>query len=158
MHLTIPAKYDKSLCAVALLPIAALDSIDWHILEGFERNHTPHSDYFSKIFVSEAKDIVVGPNEADAVWDDSEFLIAAESGFGRLSIMKEKGLWFYAPPGRFIWRDSGTSLEQRMAHLRSLSATSPELKAGLFGNSLGSLNETLSQLTEFFAKVGSRYY
>lgn len=32
------------------------------------------------VFASEAKDIVVGPNEADTIWDDSEFLIAVESG------------------------------------------------------------------------------
>ena len=159
MHMTIPAKYDKSLPAVTLLPIAALDTVEWKVLEGFERNHTPHSDYFSKIFVSEANDIVVGPNEADAIWDDSEFLIAAEAGYQRLSAMKEQGLWFWVPPGRFVWRsEGGTRLEQRMLHLRSLSADSPELTAGFFGRSIEGLNETMPQLGEFFGKVGSRYF
>lgn len=158
MHLTIPAKFDKSHPAVTLLPIAVLESVDWKILEGFERHHTPHSDFFSKIFTSEAKDIVVAPREADAVWDDGEFLIAVESGYQRLPTMKEKGLWFWVPPGRFVWRnEGGTSLEQRMAHLRSLTAASPELTAGFFGKSMEGLNETLPQLTEFFGKVGSRY-
>lgn len=159
MHLTIPAKYDKSAPAITLLPIAALETVDWKFLEGFERHHTPHSDYFSKIFSLEAKDIVVGPNEADTAWDDSEFLIAAESGYQRLPAVKEKGLWFWVPPGRFVWRsEGGTSLDQRMAHLRSLSATSPELTAGFFGNSMEGLNETLLQLTEFFRKASSHYF
>ena len=113
---------------------------------------------FSKIFSNEAKDIVVGPNEADTVWDDSEFLIAAESGYQRLPAMEDKGLWFWVPPGRFVWRrEGGTSINQRMDYLRGLSATSPELKAGLFGGNLDGLNKTLPQLTEFLAKVGSRY-
>lgn len=159
MHLIIPAKYDKSLPAVTCLPIAALDNVDWKILEGFERHHTPHSDYFSKIFASEAKDIVIGANEADAVWDDGEFLIAVESGYQRLQAMKEKELWFWVPPGRFVRRtEGGTSLDQRMAHLRSLSGTSPELAAGFFGESVEGLNETLPQLTEFFGNVRSRYF
>jgi hypothetical protein len=159
MHLTIPAKYDKSLPAVMVLPIAALETVDWKILEGFERHHAPHSDYFSKIFASEAKDIVVGPNEADAVWDDAEFLIAVESGYQRLPAMKEKGLWFWVPPGRFVWRtEGGTSLNQRMDHLRSLSAASPELTAGFFGKSMEGLNETVPQLAEFLGKVGSQYF
>jgi hypothetical protein len=159
MHLTIPAKYDKSLHAVTLLPIAALDNVNWKILEGFERHQTPHSDYYSKIFASEAKDIVVGPKEADAAWDDGEFLIAAESGYQRLSAMKEKGLGFWVPPGRFVWRhEGGTTLDQRMAHLRRLSAASPELTAGFFGKSIEGVNEIHHQLTEFFCKVQSSYF
>lgn len=158
MHLIIPAKREQSLPAVTLLPLAALDTVDWKILEGLEHHHTPHSDYFSKIFSDEAKDIVVGPNEADTVWDDSEFLIAAESGYQRLPAMEDKGLGFWVPPGRFVWRrEGGTSINQRMDYLRGLSAASPELKAGLFGGNLDGLNKTLPQLTEFLAKVGSRY-
>lgn len=158
MHLIIPAKYEKGLPAVMLLPLAALETVEWKILEGFENHHTPHSDHFSKIFSDEAKDIIVGPNEADAIWDDCEFLIAAESGYQRLPAMEDKGLWFWVPPGRFVWRsEGGTSLSQRMDYLRGLSATSPELKAGLFGGNLDGLNKTLPQLTEFFARAGSRY-
>jgi len=158
MHMTIPAKYDKSLPAVTLLPIAALESVEWKILEGFENRHTPHSDYFSEIFEAEAKEIVVAPRDADAAWDDGEFLIAVESGYQRLPAIKEKGLWFWVPPGRFVWRtESSTSLAQRMAHLNGLSATSPELTAGFFGKNMDGLNETLPLLTEFFGKVSSRY-
>lgn len=157
MHLIIPAKYEKGLPAVTLLPFAALDTVEWKILEGMENHYAPHSEYFSKIFLEEAKDIVVGPNEADAIWDDSEFLIAAESGYQRLPAMEDKGLWFWVPLGRFVWRrEGGTSLDQRMDYLRGLPATSPELKAGLFGGKPDGLNKTLPQLTEFLAKVRSR--
>lgn len=158
MHLTIPAKFEQGLPAVTLLPFAALDTVDWKILEGLENHHTPHSDYFSKIFVNEAKDIVVGPNEADPLWDDSEFLIAAESGYQRLPAMEDKSLWFWVPPGRFVWRREGsTSINQRMDYLRGLSSTSPELKAGLFGGNLDGLNKILPHLTEFFTKIRSYY-
>jgi hypothetical protein len=158
MHLTIPSKNEKGLPAVSLLPFAALDTVEWKILEGFENRHTPHSDYFSKIFASEAKDIVVGPNEPDAVWDDSEFLIAAESGYQRLSAKENTGLWFWVPVGRFVWRrEGGTGINQRMEYLGSLSPDSPELKAGLFGGGLDGLNKILPHLTEFVAKASSRY-
>ncbi len=72
--------------------------------------------------------------------------------------MEGKDLWFWVPPERFVWRrEGGTSLNQRMDYLRALSATSPELKAGLFGGNLDGLNKILPQLTEFLAKVGSCY-
>ncbi len=159
MHLNIPSKYKSSLPAVTLLPLAALESVNWKFLQGHERHHTPHSDFFSKIFVSEAKDIVVGPNEADAIWDDGEFLIAAESGYQRLPALEEKGLWFWVPPGRFVWRtEGGNSLGQRMAHLQGLSSDSPELKAGFFGKSVDNLQKTLPHLTEFFGKAGSSWF
>ncbi|MBH0112379.1 SIR2 family protein [Novosphingobium sp. YJ-S2-02] len=158
MHLIISAKYEQGLPAVTRLPLAALSSVEWKFLDGLERRHTPHSDYFSEIFLNEAKDIVVGPNEADAVWDDSEFLIAAESGYQRLLTKEDKDLWFWVPFGRFVWRrESGTSISQRMDYLRGLSDTSPELKAGLFGGSMDGLNKTLPKLTKFFEEEGSRY-
>jgi hypothetical protein len=158
MHLTIPGRYDQSRPAVTLLPLAALDTVEWKILEGLENNYTPHSVHFAKIFANEAKDIVVSPNEADSVWDDSEFLIAAESGYQRLPAIEDNGLWFWVPAGRFVWRsEGGTSVNQRIDGLRGLSATSPELKAGLFGGNMDGLNKTLPLLTDFLAKVGSRY-
>jgi hypothetical protein len=45
---------------------------------------------------------------------------------------------------RCAWsNEGGTSLDQRMADLRSLSVASPELTAGFFGKSREGLNETL---------------
>jgi len=159
MHMTIHAKYDESRPAVSCLPIAALETIDWKLLEGFETRNTPHSDFFFKIFELEAKDIVVGPNEADAIWDDSEFVIAAEAGYQMLPAMKENGSRFWVPPGRFLWRnDNGKSFRDRIAHLRNISAASPELTAGLFGKSIEGLNETLEQMTEFLGSVASRFF
>ncbi|MCW2388770.1 hypothetical protein M2333_001816 [Sphingobium sp. B11D3B] len=158
MHLALWSRSEKKQLAVSMLPLSSLPGIEWKILKGLERHYTPHSHFFSEIFITESKDVVISKDEAERAWDDAEFLIAAEAGYHRLPAMKEKGLWFWVPSGKFIWQRERTTLEDRMAHMESLTSDSPELKAGLFGGTVSGVEETHGNLKSFFQEVGSRWF
>src|SRR6185437_11740737 len=154
LPLTTPS---GAIAAVEVLPLPALESVEWKVLEGMERHHTPHSDFFSAIFVAEAADVVVAAADSEKAWDDTEFLISIEAGHLRLGRTKQNGMWFWAPPGRFLWRRD-SRLDERMASLASLTSDSPELRAGLLGGTVEEAAETLTAATEFFKQVRQRMY
>jgi hypothetical protein len=158
MHLGLRSQNEKNVPAVLLLPLLTLESVQWKVLKGFERHHTPHSDFFSALFVAEARDITVGPDEADLAWDDAEFMIAMESAHLRLSRQKkEEGLWFWIPVGRFIWRRTGTPLSERLTRIRELDPSSVELCAGLIGGTPEAAKDAATAASEFFGSVAGRW-
>ncbi|HTU10454.1 MAG TPA: SIR2 family protein [Allosphingosinicella sp.] len=146
---------EKNIQAVVALPLISLDTVEWKILEGYERKHTPHSDYFGQIFGEEARDIVVAPAEADRAWDDAEFMIAMEAGYHRL--VQERG-WFWVPSGRFLWRREGGSWRERIERVQQLKPDSSELKAGLFGGSPDTAKKTAEAAAEFFERVAGSWF
>lgn len=156
--LALRTQNENSIAAVTLLPLAALENINWKVLKDFKTHHTPHSDFFSRIFVSEARDIVVSGDDAEQAWDDAEFLIAIESGHHSLRWMKEKGLGFWVPSGRFVWRRKGVLLHERLRRISELASESPELRAGLFGGRPESAKEVAEAASEFFTSMAGRWY
>lgn len=155
LHLEVRNRNEKALPAATMLPLAALESIEWKVLKGFENKLTPQSNFFSAIFADEAKDVVMGADDADRAWDDAEFLIAMESGFLRLPAVKERGLWFWVPPGRYVWRRDGELLSERLDRMKQLDANSPELQAGLFGGTPTTALEITEYVAEFLSKARS---
>ncbi|WP_457940841.1 SIR2 family protein [Mesorhizobium sp. 10J20-29] len=149
MSLPIKSRSEGQRPAVSALPLAALDSVQWKVLEGYEERRTPHSDYFSEIFLNEARDLVVGLDEAEQSWDDSEFLITMEAAHRRSSIVKDSGLWFWVPLGRFYWRRSGQELKDRLNRFSDLPVDSAELQAGLLGGTPQSAKEAAEEVRKF---------
>jgi hypothetical protein len=151
-HLPIRNRHEHDLSAVTALPFATLESVDWKLLTGFERNYTPQSDFFSRVFVAEARDVVVGVDEAEHAWDEAEFMIAMESGYKRLPRVKN-GLWFWVPLGRYIWQHGGTPFQERLQRMRELTPQSPVLRAGMLGGSPEAAKEVADSIAQF---VGER--
>ncbi len=153
MHLMIRAPNRGNLPAVSTLALAALESVDWQVLDGHERYYAPHSVYFSRVFLADARDIVIGKDEAERVWDDAEFMIAMETGVERLPLVKEKRLWFWVPVGHFVWRRQGDLMKDRLDRVRTLTSESPELRAGLLGGSPESAKEVADNVSAFYEEV-----
>jgi hypothetical protein len=158
MHLQIPTRQENRRAAIATLPLLALDSIEWRVLKGFERAHTPHSSHFHPIFATDARDVVVSSHEADEAWDAAEFWIAMEFAAVRLPEYQANKSWFWTPAGRFIWRRQGMSMSERIAAMRELNADAPAFKAGLLGGSPERAKEIIDAAAEFLGKVGSGFF
>jgi hypothetical protein len=138
---------------IQLLPLSALDSVDWKVLTGFERNNTPGSDFMLELFQTEALDIVVSSEELEPLWNETEFLIALEFTHHRLARMAGGTAgWFWAPPGRFIWSRLEPLPEDRLTKIQNLDERSPLLAAGLLGGRAESAVEAANALKEFVAK------
>jgi hypothetical protein len=159
LHMSVRTRNDQIAPAVRVLPLTTLDSIDWKVLSGLEQSSLPHVQFFPPIFVSDARDIVVGMEEAERAWDDAEFVIAMEFAYLRnVQMQSENGLWFWTPLGRFLWSRHGMSLNDRLDHVRGLSPQSKELKAGLFGASSASAKVAAESMADFRNKVAGSIY
>ena len=123
----------KAVPAVDRLPPMTLESVEWKILNGLEQRNSPVSDFMYALFEQESTDILMDRSEAEELFDRTEFLIALEFAHHRLQRMKQTGLWFWVPLGRFVWRESGDGVSQRLSQFERLPAESPILKAGLLG-------------------------
>lgn len=158
MHMPV-MKYNKGHHpAVLLLPLPALESIQWKILTGRERAYTPHSDFFSEVFAADARDVVLDAREADDAWDASEFWIALEFAVIRVPEYKQNQVWFWTPLGRFIWRREGRTLQERFAEMRAQHGDSPVFAAKLLGGSPTEANEIIDHVEEFFSRAASSWY
>lgn len=157
MHLQLQDRQQSRRRAISTLPLAALDSVDWKVLTGMERAHTPHSNYFHSLFASEARDVVVSTQEADDAWDAAEFWIAMEFAAFRLPEYQQNKSWFWTPPGRFIWRREGVSFDERVSSMRSLALGAPEFEAGLLGGTPTVAKEIIDATVEFFARFSNSH-
>ena len=158
MHLPMPRMNGERHLAVSKLPLLALETVEWKVLDGFERARTPHSNYFHAIFATEARDVAIGSQEADEAWDTAEFWVAMEFAAIRLPEYQANKGWFWTPVGRFIWRREGMSHVERLDSVRALRSDAPALKAGLLGGTPEKAKEITDAVTEFFGKVGSGFF
>lgn len=158
LHAELPVRSGEPREAVSSLPLAALDTVEWKVLRGFEWAHTPHSNFFHAVFASDARDVVVGAQEADEAWDAAEFWIALEFAAFRLPRYKANSGWFWTPPGRFLWRREYRTLADRLNEVRQLPAGAGAFKAGLLGGGPDTAKEVLDETEAFFGRVGSGWY
>ena len=137
---------DKDEPFVALLPLVSYETVDWKILEGFENRRTPVSDFLIERLKTEIGDIALGAHGVEALFDDVELLVAIEAGYQRFRV---KGMdWFWAPYGRFIWRDRSKGFDSVLAD----GADHPWVKAGLTDGAAETVKKTVEMLREFFSK------
>lgn len=158
MHLQIPTSRENRRIAISTLPLPALDSIDWKVLNGLERASTPHSNHFHPIFAADARDVVVSSYDANEAWDAAEFWIAMEFASVRLPEYQANRAWFWTPVGRFVWQREGMSMSERIAALRALKADAPAFTVGLLGGSQEKATEIIDAAAEFLGKIGSRFF
>jgi hypothetical protein len=144
--------------AVNLLPLIALDSVDWRLLNGYERRHTAHSDFMYEVFEREARDIAIGSEEVNQLWSEAEFIIALEfAHHRRLRMANGAASWFWTPLGRFVWRRDGATVSERLDHVLTLDASSPELEAGLLGGRAESAVAAATEVRDFISKNASSW-
>jgi hypothetical protein len=63
--------------------------------------------------------------------------------------MKQTGLWFWVPLGRFVWKESGDGVSQRLSQFERLPAESPILKAGLLGGTPETAAAAVNAIRDF---------
>jgi SIR2-like domain len=152
LHIPIRRRSEADIPAVMVLPLNTLESVEWKVLTGFENRHTPHSDFMSDVFRTEARDVVIGDADADETWDRAEFIISLEFARLRLDREKETGVWFWVPLGRFVWKREGDPFEARLQRFENLNAADPALQAGLLGGTPVTANEAVMAVRDFVKK------
>ena len=140
--------------SVFLLPPSAYESVDWKFIKGRERHHTPVSDFlFDQFAVDAAKDISINEKQADALFDRMEFFISLEVAVVRLKLVQDKGLWFWVPFGRYLWKGRGANWQEAMAEYEALPDASPLFAAGLLGGSKSAAGPVFTAVREFLPQV-----
>jgi hypothetical protein len=135
-----------------------LESIDWKILNGLEQRKTPVSDFMYALFERESTDILMDRSEAEELFDRTEFLIALDFAHHRLQRMKQTGLWFWVPLGRFVWKRSGDGVSKRLSQFEQLPAESPILKAGLLGGTPETATAAVNAIRDFLKKQAGQLF
>jgi hypothetical protein len=148
----LPRSDDRQARAVSVLPLNTFDTVDWKHLIGFEQRHTPHSDFLYSIFEAEARDVTIGGEEAEQLWDFTEMTIALEFAHHRLERAKETGVWFWTPLGRFAWKRDGGRMDAFVNEVENLPANDPRLAVWLFGGGTASAKAAATAVREFAAK------
>lgn len=140
---------------VSELAITSLGSINWKFLKGLENRRTPGSDFLLSTLSTELGDIALGANDAPEVFDRLEMLITLEFAHLRLSRVSETGIWFWTPPGRYIWSSRKGGALNILKEFEDLTPGHPLLAAGLLGGSPTSAAAVLDAVREHFKKIPS---
>jgi hypothetical protein len=115
--------------AIMVAPFGAYASVDWKFITGFERRDTPISDFLAAKFITESRDIALGVNQADDLFDRTELAIAF--GFAHTRGKNSPTTWM--PGGRFMWRNGGQKIEDELNKIEGLPDSDPFFKAGMLG-------------------------
>ena len=148
----------KPIPLVSLMPPASFESTDWKFLSGLEDHYTPSSDYLRRKIEPEIKDIAVLSDGIDALFDTLEAIISLEFAIDRLKRMEGTGLWFWTPPGRFVWKGSRLSGESVLDKFANLSSDDPLLLAGLLGGTPTASAEIVAATREYFGKAARSWF
>jgi hypothetical protein len=139
------------------LPFACFEHVDWKWLTGLESRLTPMSDFMQRQFSKEAGDIAVSGSSAEALFDAAELLICITFAHHRIKRMTGSGLWFWAPLGRFIWKDSRNMLPAELDRIAALPESDPLIRSGLFGSNQAEAKPTLDAVREFYRETRSQF-
>ena len=111
------------------------------------------------MFLKEALDIGVSPEDAERLFDQAEFIMAAQYGFHRINSKSKLPGWpFWTEPGSYLFSRRGATLQQRLDRLVAADSSSPLIKAGLFGGSAGAAHEVAAEIAEWAPKVSSSVF
>lgn len=143
---------------ITVTPPTAFGSLDWKFLKGLENHHTPVSDYLRQKIEPEIRDIAVLAEGTDDLFDMLEAIISLEFALDRLKRMKGTGLWFWTPPGRYVWKRSRLSGDSALDQFANLGADHPLLTAGLLGGTPAKSAEIVTATREYFATAARSWY
>ncbi|WP_312682819.1 caspase family protein [Stenotrophomonas chelatiphaga] len=105
-------------------------------LPGYERHHTPMSDYLFKLLQPRLDDALFIGRAYEHAFDEFEVLLALASA--QAYVKEERSVW--GPVGRFGWKHSRSSkapLEAAFVRARDEGEQWAPFKAGLFGDNYG---------------------
>jgi hypothetical protein len=140
--------------AVVMLPFGAYEDVNWRFLTDFERHETPISDFLARKFVTDARDITLDVNRAEALFDQTELSIALE--FGHARGLDSTNTWM--PMGRFIWNNRGQLLEDELKRIEGLTEHDAFFKAGMMGGNKEAAAKTIQKIREFHKRFADRYW
>lgn len=143
---------NREVAFASVLPLTAFDSVDWRFLVGHENRRTPASDFLVERVKAEIGDIAVSSQETERLFDEVELMIALEASHQRLGWMKQSdSSWFWAPFGRFIWRDMRGSYS--LGSLIADPARHPWVEAGLANGVAQDAKVAAEELKTFIGKI-----
>jgi hypothetical protein len=136
--------------AVSTLPLLALKSIDWRLVQGFETRLMAASEFLFRVLQGEFIDAAVDPAAAEDLFDHLELLISLEFAHLRLRQLADSVVtpWFWMPLGRFIGEHGSQGLIRRLAPYRDLPGDHPLLRAGLLGSSPESATRAVEAIVQ----------
>ena len=149
------AVYGNKILALNLLPLNCYDNVDWKFLSGLERRRTVASDFIFEHLEADALDAAIDGKQVEELFDRVEFLISMEFAYHRLKDVNKSGIWFWMPPGRYLWRASGTVLNELLERFEAMADDAPAYKAGLLGCSKGASAPTFKAVREHIPKLSS---
>lgn len=152
---TLTKKNNQETPLILNLPLMSFDQIDWKMLKGFENKKTPASDFLHGLFVKELSDISIDERDAEALFDQQEFIISLEYAHRRLGLMHERDLWFWMPFGRFAWKRGGDHIYEQLKKYESLDTNSDILRAGLLGGTPTSAQAAVDAMRKRYNEIPS---
>ena len=130
--------------AIMVAPFSAYPSVDWKFITGFERREAPISDYLSTKFIVESRDIALGVNQAEDLFDRTEMSIAL--GFAHARGKNSATTWM--PSGRSIWKNGGQAFEAELNKIETLLPDDAFFKAGMLGGTKESALITVQKIRQ----------
>lgn len=155
MHIRTQKDGADSYPAISHLALASLDSVEWKLLDGLDQRRTPASDFVVSLFSNEIQDIAMDRGEAEDIFDRVEFLMSLEFSYFRLSEVKSSGIWFWMPPGRYIWRRHGKVRSTLLAAFSDNLDRHPAVLAGLLGGERSTAEEVMAAIREHLGKISA---
>jgi hypothetical protein len=126
-------------------PFGAYPSVDWRFITGFEGRAAPASDFLSAKFIMESRDIALGVNQAEDLFDRTEMSIAL--GFAHARGKTSATTWM--PGGRFIWKNGGQNFEDELNKIERLPPDDAFFKAGMLGGTKQAALITIQKIRQF---------
>lgn len=126
-------------------------------MRGYENHKTPISDYLVAKFSEESSDISINVAEAEDLFDRLELIVALSFAHHRVEQVESSGTWFSMPPGRFMWKRSGTTLEDELKRIEDLADSDAFFQAGMMGGSRANAAATFQAIREFRKEVRGHF-
>ena len=143
---------------VSVLPPEILRSDSWKFLTGLENRQAAISSFLFEKFKIESNDISLSEGRSDELFDEAEFFVSLEFAHQRRLSEETTGAWFWAPPGRFLWKSRGHMWNVKLTRIEKLPDSDPIYQAGLLGGNVTTAKPTLQAVRELFGSVSSRLF
>jgi hypothetical protein len=134
--------------AIMIAPFGAYPSVDWKFIANFERRETPISDFLSAKFIVESRDIALGVNQAEDLFDRMEMSV----GLGFAHARGKNSATTRMPGGRFIWKNGGQAFQDELNKIERLPPDDAFFKAGMLGGTKQSALITIQKIRQLFKR------
>lgn len=134
----------------------ALGSLDsWRQIPGLENRKTPRSDRIRSTIDSVIPGLTPNGVDSDEFFDRYEYLVALNYGYETHDGKDHHRFW--APLGRFLWRDEEMvqkkTSERFTSEFENLGDQWPPLLAGFFGGTVSGVTSAIEAMDSFLLKV-----